>query len=212
MKTLDSRVLIGVIAVLTAGLIGVVGTSSTPLAIQASTIDGFQDGSGMFGHLTLVATDDNGDIKSYQQLDNLITRVGVNCLAHTLFESTEVAGGSVTCGGDPDIFDVIAIGTGNGQADIDTGLDVQTAVSGLTPDTDTSVLVIDDPDGTGATAQVEVTFTSAGATTSITEAGIFNNTNTASPAQMMSYRDFTSISLDSGDSLTVTWTITLVGT
>jgi len=210
MKTLDSRVLIGVIAVLTAGLIGVVGTSSTPLAIQASTIDGFQDGSGMFGHLTLVATDANGDIKSYQQLDNLITRVGVNCLAHTLFESTEVAGGSVTCGGDPDIFDVIAIGTGNGQADIDTGLDVQTAVSGLTPDTDTSVLVIDDPDGTGATAQVEVTFTSA--TTSITEAGIFNNTNTASPAQMMSYRDFTSISLDSGDSLTVTWTITLVGT
>ena len=211
MKTLDSRILIGVIAVLTAGLIGVVGTSSAPLAIGVSSIDGFHDGSGMLGHLTLVATDSDGDIKSYQQTDNLITRGGANCLAHTLFESSDVAGGSVTCGGDPDLFDVIAIGTGNGQTDTSTGLAAQTAVSGLVPDTDTSVLVVDDPDGSGATAQVEVTFTSGAGTTSITEAGIFNNTNTASPAQMMSYRDFTSISLDSGDSLTVTWTITLDG-
>lgn len=212
MKTLDSRILIGVIAVLTAGLIGVIGTSSTPLAIGASTINGFQDGSGMLGHVTLVATDANGDIKSYQQLDNLITRVGVNCLAHTLFESTEVAGGSVTCGGDPGLFNVIAIGEGNGQNDQSTGLATESLVAGLTPDTDTSVLVVDDGDGNGATAQVEVTFTSGAGTTSITEAGIFNNTATGTPAQMMSYRDFTSISLDSGDSLTVTWTITLDGT
>jgi len=212
MKTLDSRVLIGVIAVLTAGLIGVVGTSSTPLAIGVSTIDGFQDGTGMLGHLTLVATDSDGHITSYQQTDNLITRVGANCIAHVLFESTEIVGGSATCNGDPGIFNAIAIGESSGQTDLSTGLATQTTTGGLTPAADSSVAVTDDPDGTGATAVVEVTFLSSGSTTSISEAGIFNNTNTVSPAQMMSYRDFTAISLDNGDSLTVTWTITIDGT
>ena len=209
MKTLDSRVLIGVIAVLTAGLIGVVGTSSTPLAIGTSTIDGFQDGTGMLGHLTLVSTDSDGQITSYQQTDNLITRRGTDCFAHILFEPTNVAGGSSTCSGDPSIFDAIAIGTGNGQVDTSNALAAETAVSGLVPAADTSVLVTDDPDGTGSTAVVEVTFTSGGATTSVTEAGIFNSTTTGGTTQMMAYRDFTAISLDNGDSLTVTWTITV---
>ncbi len=209
MKQIDSRILIGVIAVLAAGLIGVIGTSSTPLAIGTSTIDGFQDGSGMLGHLTLVATDSDGQIKAYQQTDNVVTRVGHNCFAHILFEPTGPTGGSVTCGGDPGVFDAIAIGTGSGQTDTSTTLATQTATTGLTPDTDANGVLVADNTGAGATAIVEVTFTSAGATTSITEAGIFNNTNTASPAQMLAYRDFTAISLDNGDSLTVTWTITV---
>ena len=209
MKTLDSRILIGAIAVLTAGLIGVVGTSSTPLAIGTSTIDGFQDGSGMLGHLTLIATDSDGQIKAYQQTDNVVTRVGHNCFAHILFEPTNVAGGSVTCGGDPGVFDAIAIGTGSGATDTSTSLIAQTATTGLVPDTDANGVLVADNTGAGATAIVEVTFTSTGATTSITEAGIFNNTDTSSPAQMLAYRDFTAISLDNGDSLTVTWTITV---
>jgi len=210
MKQVDSRILIGVIAVLTAGLIGVLGTSSTPLAIGTSTIDGFQDGTGMLGHLTLVSTDSDGQITSYQQTDNLITRRGTDCFAHILFEPTNVAGGSSTCSGDPSIFNAIAIGTGNGQVDTSNALAAETSVSGLVPDTDANgVLVTDDGDGSGSTAVVEVTFTSAGATTSVTEAGIFNSTTTGGTTQMMAYRDFTAISLDSGDSLTVTWTITV---
>ena len=209
MKTLDSRILIGAIAVLTAGLIGVVGTSSTPLAIGTSTIDGFQDGSGMLGHLTLIATDSDGQIKAYQQTDNVVTRVGHNCFAHILFEPTNVAGGSVTCGGDPGVFDAIAIGTGSGQTDASTSLATQTTTTGLVPDTDANGVLVADNTGSGATAIVEVTFTSNGLTTSITEAGIFNNTITSSPAQMLAYRDFTAISLDNGDSLTVTWIITV---
>ena len=209
MKTLDSRILIGAIAVLTAGLIGVVGTSSTPLAIGTSTIDGFQDGSGMLGHLTLIATDSDGQIKAYQQTDNVVTRVGHNCFAHILFEPTDNVGGSVTCGGDPGVFDAIAIGTGNGQTDTSTSLAIETGTAGLTPDTDPNGVLVADNTGSGATAIVEVTFTSTGSTTSITEAGIFNNTITSSPAQMLAYRDFTAISLDNGDSLTVTWTITV---
>jgi len=209
MKQVDSRILIGVIAVLTAGLIGVLGTSSTPLAIGTSTIDGFQDGTGMLGHLTLVSTDSDGQITSYQQTDNLITRRGTDCFTHILFEPTNVVGGSTNCSGDPSIFDAIGIGTGSGQSDTSNALAAETAVSGLVPAADTSVLVTDDPDGTGSTAVVQVLFTSAGATTSITEAGIFNSTTTGGTTQMMAYRDFTAISLDSGDSLTVTWTITV---
>ena len=208
MKTLDNRILIGVIAVLAAGLIGVLGTSSTPLAIGTSTIDGFQDGTGMLGHLTLVSTDSDGQIKSYQQTDNLITRRGTDCFAHILFEPTNVVGGSANCSGDPSIFDAIGIGTGNGQSDTSNDLASETSTSGLVPFADTSVLVADNT-GSGATAIVEVTFTSGGATTSITEAGIFNSTTTGGTTQMMAYRDFTAISLDNGDSLTVTWTITV---
>ena len=209
MKTLDNRILIGVIAVLAAGLIGVLGTSSTPLAIGTSTIDGFQDGTGMLGHLTLVSTDSDGHIKAYQQTDNLITRRGTDCFAHILFEPTNVVGGSTNCSGDPSIFDAIAIGTGSGATDTSNALISETGTTGLVPAADTSVLVADDGDGSGSTAVVEVTFTSGGATTSITEAGIFNSTTTGGQTQMMAYRDFTAISLDNGDSLTVTWTITV---
>ncbi len=210
MKVLDSRILIGAIAVLAAGLIGVLGTSSTPLAIGTSTIDGLQDGTGMLGHLTLVATDSDGHIKSYQQTDNLITRRGHNCFAQELFYDPLAAGGSPTCGGDPGLFSAIAIGTGTGQAETDNALNAETGNSGLTPAADPSVTVGDDTDGNGATAQVGVTFTStfAGAT-SISEAGIFNSTTTGGQTQMLAYQDFTAISLDNGDSLTVTWTITV---
>ena len=212
MNKLDNRILIGAIVVLAAGLFGVIGMTSTTLAVGGTTINEITSGTGMVGHLTLISTDSDGNIKSYQQTDNLVTQRATNCIAQELFRDPGLAtGASTTCGGDPGRFDAIAIGIGTGSTETSNTLNSETGIGGLTPqfdDTSDGVTISDDS-GSGTDAVVETTFTSSGATTAITEAGIFNSTTTSGQTQMFAYQSFTAISLDSGDSLTVTWTITV---
>lgn len=213
MNKLDNRILIGAIVVLAAGLFGVIGMTSTTLALGGTTINEIASSTGMMGHLTLISTDSDGNIKSYQQTDNLITQGATNCIAQELFRDTTTfgSGDSTTCAGNPGKFDVIAIGTGSGVTDTGNDLAARTSITGLVAQADdtSDAVTITDDSGTGTDAVVETTFTSGGATTAITEAGIFNSTGIGGTTEMFSYRSFTAISLDSGDSLTVTWTITV---
>ena len=213
MNKLDNRILIGAIVVLAAGLFGVIGMTATTLALGGTTINEIASGTSMMGHLTLISTDSEGNIKSYQQTDNLITRPGTNCIVQELFRDPgQATGASGTCGGDPGKFDVIALGESSGAIDTSTDLVSRTGTTGLlaqVDDTSDDVTITDDPDGAGSKAVVETTFTSTGSTTAITEAGIFNSTGVGGTTQMIAYRSFTAISLDNGDSLTVTWTITV---
>ncbi len=161
----------------------------------------------MLGHLELVATDSEGNIKSYLQTDNTIVDQGVACISQQLFRDTGDGGGSSVCAGDPGPFDVISIGESTtGGTAVSALADVADEAGLQTPLQDIDVTV---SDGTGtSTGQISVQFTHTGASTeSITEALLTNSTLTADDVAL-AYKTFTAIPLDVNDQLTVTWTVT----
>ena len=92
----------------------------------------------------------------------------------------------------------MAIGTGTTAAAVgDTALQTQSAIVALTsttPSSNTVVYVGTFPAGTPSTL------------TAITEAGIFN---AASAGTMLCHTIFAAVNKDTGDTMAITWTITL---
>ena len=171
------------------------------------------------GHVTIRHFDSEGNIKSYQQMDNVVTFTGKNCAANLLFDNTL---GSCAAGGA--LFDDIAISitainntgfltnddsvtTLDGECDgttddCGTGLNVRQAalVTLPTPAAD-NVDAIVDLDGTFAKT--------GGNPVTIQSAGLFNALPTET-GEVFAVRPFSSpVNMISGDSLAVTWSITL---
>ena len=71
-------------AVVALGL-GVFAISNSFETNDLSTLN---SGSFMTGHLTLTATDENGNIKAYQQTDNVVINTADNCISEKIFTLT----------------------------------------------------------------------------------------------------------------------------
>ena len=203
--------LLGAVIGLTGSVLGMQALSVTPFGI-AETSTTMESGS-MLGHITLTATDANGNIKSYIQTDNRVVDQGEACALKAVFRET--AGGSlVDCtGAAVDNFDVVALGTGvTADDNNDVQLATETFVAGLSRAVAGTVSVADDTSGSlGAIATISRIFTNAaGGTVTISESGIFNATSNSTDG-MFARQIFTGIPVANGDSLTVTWTITFDG-
>jgi hypothetical protein len=76
------------------GVIMAVGVVSLSYAMDNTTntttlsVSPLKSASGMFGHVTLTAYDENGNIKAYRQLDNVITNQMDDCLSKLAFAET----------------------------------------------------------------------------------------------------------------------------
>ena len=68
-----------------------------------------QSTAALLGHISLVAYDENGNIKNYVQTDNVILDEGDDCIIEDLFGAS---GGCFATHGVADPFDDIVIGTG----------------------------------------------------------------------------------------------------
>jgi len=200
--------MLGVIAA--ASLITVSALSDSATTYSVATTDGVETGISMLGHLELVATNEDGAIKSYQQTDNAIVRIGTDCIVNELFNDGNGAG-STTCGGVSGEFDVIQIGEGTGIANPEQQGTISDAAeeTGLAaPLADSDGVAITDSSGAGATGVVSVAFTNSGAAQeTISEAIILNATS--GNQVPLAFREFSGIPLDVNDQLTVTWTITV---
>lgn len=206
MKQSISVALMGVamVAVVSSmGLTGIFATGFSP--VQETTGKAMQANTGMLGHITLVTKNAEGKIIGYQQTDNLVTNMGVDCTTIKLFATA-----TNTCAsGSPGTFDVIGIGTGTtAAAATQTALVTEQTTNGL------GRVVASTHSSAGAasgSASVSISnvFTDTTATTSaLDEAGIFDST-TVSGSNMLARQVFSSpVTLNVGDSLTVTWTIT----
>ena len=100
------------------------------------------------------------------------------------------------------VYKYMALGTGTGQTATNSTLKVETTVSGLAraEGTDTTLKTTVSND----TAQLTKAFTSAGATTNVTEVGSFENA-TKDKGTMGLYGTFSSaIPIESGDKITPT--------
>jgi hypothetical protein len=138
------------------------------------------------GQLNIQVVGADGSIKQDETVENLVVTTGKTFIA------SRMAGTSSA------VMSHMAIGTGTTAAAVgDTALQSQSAIVALTsttPSANTVAYVATFPAGTPATL------------TAVTEAGIFN---AASAGTMLCHTIFPVVNKDVGDTMSITWTITL---
>ena len=209
----QTKLALSAVMIVAIGLTGANFVTGSGLTDQEK-LGAFQDSSQIYGHLTIVHADPDGNILSYAQTDNLIANDGKDCIAALTFGGT--AGGADCTAATDTQFNTIVLF--NGQSFPTT----MNATGLLTVDITAAGLAIADGDlltpaqgvaasgtgyvdGAGGTTTIANTFT-AGATQTVDGAALFNGTPFDA---VLAAKTFTPVSLLSSDTLTVTWTITL---
>lgn len=196
-----------------AGLVGYTFSTSE----QVSPATSLASSALMTGHLMLEVLDENGNVKAYRQTDNVITRVGEDCASKALFAPTSYNTGGEglgSCkGAVTQPFSFIALGNGTTtETNSDTDLVTEHTITGLTTAAG-AVTFTNSTGGAGTStgaAIISITkqFTNSGSSTSVSEAGLFNDTAVNTNA-MFARKTFTPVTLNNGDALTVTWSINI---
>jgi len=219
MKRQTTLAMFGILfaAVMALGMISVSGFSQS--IFVASTDTKVVNHIGMMGHITFTTTDQDGNILSYIQTDNLIVNTGENCTAESLFNVTtsdsadseclgmgsHIGGNGVADGG----FVYIAIGNGStAVVATDTALDPTETEIDRQKDNNTAVVSSSGVNPSSAVVTLDTIF-EATQDSSITESGIFDSA--APGGNMLARQVFDPIPLTVGDKLTVEWQITIGG-
>lgn len=191
---------------LSVGILGVYGLTSVPSTLNAQSSPQNTDGVPLLGHVTMTVTDPKGDIVAYHQGDNIVVRQAEDCLSEKIFGAS-----NADCPTGGTSYTAIAIGNGT-QTQVATRTSLAAEIDTQDPTLDRKSATITPTQSTGSAAAsdlLQATFTNGGATTNtISESGIFNSTAVSSVG-MFAYQTFTGIPLNSGDSLTVKWTVTI---
>jgi len=221
MKRNSTYVLFGAIfAVAASGILGSNLLSATPLDNVATS---GHDGMKMYGHVTIAVKAPDGTVKAYRQTDNLITDDGANCVGKLLFGGGSTGGrgtasaaatGPVCVGALTAPFNYIGTGSGTTAADKSQAkLVTENNANGLTRQIGTITYTNDTASGASSAVQtiaIAKTFSVTGAGGNVAEAGLFNDTfANAATSGMFARQTFSNIALASGDSLAVTWTISI---
>jgi hypothetical protein len=136
------------------------------------------------GKLSIVVNDNAGNLKQELNVTNLVVDAGLDYIASRMKDATETA------------MTHMAIGSGTTDpAPADTAL--QTSL-GRVALTSTTV--------TGNSVAYVATFGAGTGTGAVTEAGIFN---ASSGGTMLCRTEFAVINKAAGDSMTITWTVTV---
>jgi len=148
--------------------------------------------TGLSGQVDMVLRDEYGYIKEERSGPNTVTNGGIG-------EIVQLAAGT---GGDA--FTHIAIGTGSGAPAVsDTTLDAEISTNG--GGRDASTVTAETTNTSNDTIQLISGWNFSGAL-SIQESGVFND---GSAGDMLCRQTFTTLAVDDGDSLTITWKVTL---
>lgn len=205
--------------VLSVGLFGFILADGS-LSLNQTDSSAMVSASGLIGHIEVIHTDSEGNIKNYLQTDNGIMHKGVNCTMVRLFGASTAA---THCNGaQTNTFNYIGLNSadisteGTTLASNQTGSPVLT--NGLGPAVADSVTITDAActSGTGCDStgvvRIAKTFTATGGTTNVFGAMLLNDTNNYA---LFAAKDFntggTSITLNTNDALTVNWDISVVG-
>ena len=235
MKTTSMIALIAVISAASIGAISINGFSAIPFATASVS----PESGVMMGHVESIVRDVNGNIKSYSQGDNIVTNIGDDCTISPIFSTAAAGGVDNGCTLSAGGFRFIGIGNattfapGNGDTTLVTGGATTVATRGAAGTNGGIMAVRADSDtvatastGTGGNVVINhptaFTFNSSNATT-VTLAGLFDATcsgvavNGACTANASTMHMFSAQQLNgasgiivaAGDSLAVTWTITV---
>ncbi len=212
---------------------------TTFMIAQSNQPPSIYDKSGMLGHVTYVVKGPDGHIKSYAQTDNIRTIQGINCAQQILFgtqgqvintNSSNVCNGLTTRGSAGfNGFNVIGLVNGSGTMTLNGSDTATTSKIGGTRASSKDGLIltataneggpkVGTVAGTGTYNQITVTspafaFTNlASAGTTIRGSFLMNNTSSTDTLDATFAENTFSggaVTVGSGDTLTVTWTITL---
>jgi len=181
----------------------------TSLVVATSS----SDKVGMYGHIEFVQADSSGNIISYYQTDNFVTNQGAECAAAKLFDEDEANVGTCDTTGSL-VKEFLNIRLGNG-APIGTDFTrtaLITDMGGVRTDTDAVFGNLG-----GGTVDVTVatetpfTFNTGNETLNVFEAGLFDEITggNAFAIQNTTANANPGIDVNDGDTLAVTWTITV---
>jgi hypothetical protein len=193
--------------------IGMVGInfSEGSLNLQENTPASTMDGGSITGHIEIIHTDEDGNIRAYMQTDNAIVNDGRNCTAAALF------GANTGCTDTtPGPYNVIGLGNGTALSGSTSQLLVngETTGDGLARVTGTlGTFTNATADSAPAVQRISTVFTYSGSQASnpINQAGLFNTTS--GTTSTFALKNFPStVNMNSGDQLTVNWDITIDGT
>ena len=170
----------------------------------------------MTGHLEIEARHMNGELFDYRQLDNIIVNDGEQCILKMLFSNgtsgagrgaTTTVGAGACTGALTNPWSVIAIGTCTSCAPDGTNVVLGTEVV----TNGGQRVYASEATWTNATSQIVLknTFTAAGGNIgAVTESGLFNST-TSNKNGMLARTTFDAVTINDGDSITITWTFTV---
>jgi hypothetical protein len=140
------------------------------------------------GKLNIVIKDQDGSVKDQVEVDNLVVTAGLTFIASRMGGTTQA------------VMSHMGVGSGTtaaaaGQTDLVSIVGSRVALTSTTPGTSNIVYV--------------ASFGAGVSTGAITEAGIFNNA-TAGSGTMLCRTTFAVINKGANDTMTVTWTVSLV--
>ena len=173
---------------------------SFPLVVFLSGDAPASESFGLKGKVDLILYDNSGEIKEERHLDNMIVASGVAGIANKIAPSLASTVSSSTP------YNYIGLGTGNTAVEA-----TQTALIAELP-IGASYARVQDADAIYSTASgsskiiLSVTFPPGQGTGTLNESGIFDS---SSAGNMLARQTFAEIQKAAGDTLTVTWTITL---
>lgn len=149
----------------------------------------FIDNINAKGSLTLTLTDADGNVKSEQNVKNLVVSVGLSHLAQRAINNAVA------------VMSHMALGSGTVPAALgNTTLGTEAGRTALQSSSNVTTNVSND------SVQFIASFGAGVATGAITEAGIFN---AASAGDMLCRTVFNVVNKDANDTLTVTWKVVL---
>jgi len=212
-----TKLALSAVMIVAVGLVGtnfVTGLEMTP----ESEMNAFVKSSPVFGHVTVIHSDPSGQILSYSQGDNIVTREGKDCIVERLFD---VSGG-VACNASSNIDTFNTIGLTNSSAfgfpEAPTLATNATLTNGLVArdlccDGLGPAVVIPGLDlkhtaasgNTGAIMDIKFQFTATTDNNPVDGAILYNTGIDA----VFAAQKFAAVTLNDQDTLAVTWTITL---
>ena len=182
-----------------------IGGIFSGFSVSADDSEAFSESGLMLGHITLIVTDENGNIKDYVQTDNLVVDEGIDTMGDLVFPDIDLNGN-----GTDGKFDWIGIGTGGATVAAAGDDGEQTVISTCNRVQDATVT------GTSAvsgeiTVTVDASFSGSSCAGAIDEA-ILANSGTGAAAnagETLARQVFSDVNVGSSDTLTVSWEITL---
>jgi hypothetical protein len=212
-------VLVAALAVLSGAMgMSMTGVFSDQGIMTAST--GNVATGMLIGHVAIEGRHADGELFAYRQLDNAVVDDGEQCILKMLFATSKTqagrgehtsAGTGACTGSLTGAWDVIAIGTctdcqgGGADAPVDTDVVLKTestANGGQRGFMESKIWT----NGTFPQVVMSKTFTASGGNIgAVTESGLFNST-TVNGSGMLARNSFAAVTINSGDSITITWT------
>jgi len=205
----QSKLALSAVMVVAVGLFGANFVSGSDMTSE-SKMDALVASSPAYGHVTIIHSDPSGNILSYQQTDNIVTIEGKDCAIERLFGVSGAADCNATATND--LFNLIGLATGleaptiNSNATDTFGFVARDySDSGLIPATADSVTTTGATTSVGAKMDILRTFTASDDANPVDMAILYNADATA----VFAAKDFALVTLNTSDTLAVTWSITL---